>query len=75
MHFHSSFLSFLPHVRPMEVPRLGIQPEIQLPANTTATATQDLSHVCDLYHSSRQHQSLNPLNKARDRTLVLVDTS
>ena len=32
----------------MEVPRLGVESELQLLACTTATATQDLSHVCDL---------------------------
>ena len=40
-----------------------------------ATATKDLSHVCDLYHSSQQCQILNPLSKARDWTHVLADTS
>ena len=43
----------------MEVPRLGVELELQLPAYTTATATQDLSHVCNLYHSSWQYQILN----------------
>ena len=32
----------------MEVPRLGTELELQLPAYTTATATPDPSHVCDL---------------------------
>ena len=36
------------------------------PAYTRATATQDLSRVCDLHHSSRQRQIINPLSKARD---------
>ena len=52
----------------MEVPRLGVKSEIQLPVYTTATATQDPSRVCDLHHSSWQHQILNPLSEARDRT-------
>ena len=34
---------------------------------TTATATQDLRRVCDLHHSSRQRQILNPLSEARDK--------
>ena len=38
---------------------LTLQPQL--------TAMSDLSHVCDLYHSSRQHQILNPLSEARDR--------
>ena len=50
----------------MEVPRLGVQLELYLPANTTATAMPDLSHVCNLHHSSKQHWILNPLSKARD---------
>ena len=50
----------------MEVPRLGIQLELQLLAYTTATATWDLSLVCDLHHSSQQHWILNPLSEARD---------
>ena len=56
----------------MEVSRLGVKLELQLPAYTTATATQDLSHVCDLHYSSEQHQILNPLSKARDQTLVVI---
>ena len=36
----------------MEVPRLGVQLERQLPAYATAIATPDLSHVCNLHHSS-----------------------
>jgi len=35
-------------------------------AYTTATEIQDPGHVCDLHHSSRQCQILNPLSKARD---------
>ena len=31
-----------------------------------ATATPDLSLVCNLHHSSQHHQILNPLSKARD---------
>ena len=59
----------------MEVPWLGVELELQLPAYTTATATQDPSHVCDLHHSSRQRQTLNPLSKARGRTHSLMDPS
>ena len=59
----------------MEVPRLGVQSELQLPAYTTATATSDLSCVCDLRHSSQQCRILNQLSKARGQTHVLMDTS
>ena len=59
----------------MEVPRLGVESELQLLAYTTATATRDLSYICDLYHSSWQCQVLNPLSEARDGTRILIDTS
>ena len=39
-------------LRQMEVPRLGVNLELQLPAYARATATQDPSCVCDLHHSS-----------------------
>ena len=64
-----------PYPKHVEVPRLGAESGPQLRAYTTATAMQDLSHVYDVYHSSRQCQILNPLSKARDRTRVLMDTS
>ena len=38
----------------MEVPRLGIELELQLPAYATAAATTNPSHVCDLHRSSWQ---------------------
>jgi len=59
----------------MEVPRLGVESELQLPAYATAIATQDPSRVCDLHHSSQQHQILDPLSEARDQTHVLMDTN
>ena len=49
----------------MDVLKLGVKLELQPWAYTTATATPDPSHVCDLHHSSRQHQIPNPLNEAR----------
>ena len=46
------FVLFLrPHLQYMEVPGLGIELDLQLPAYTTAIAMPDLSHLCDLYHS------------------------
>ena len=59
----------------MEVPRLGVELELQLPAYTTTTATPDPSLVYDPLHSSQQRQIPNPLIKARDRTRVLMDAS
>ena len=63
------------HPRHLEVPRLSVKSELQKPAYPTATAAQDASHVCDLYHSSRQSWILSPLSKARDRTHILMDSS
>ena len=51
--------------RHMEVPRLGVELELQLRVYTTATVTQDPSYICDLHHSSQQCQILNPFSKAR----------
>ena len=63
------FFVFLgPHLQHMEVPSLGVESELQLPAYTTAIAMQNLSRVCALYHSSWQHQTLNPLSESRDPT-------
>ena len=59
----------------MEVPRLEVKSELHLLVYTTATAAWGLSLVCDLRHSSRQQQILNPLSKARGRTHVLMDPS
>ena len=59
----------------MEIARLGVKWELQLLTYTTATATQGLSRICILYHSSQQCQILNPLSEARDRTCILMDTS
>ena len=52
------------HSRHMKVPRLRVESELQPLAYTTATATQDPTPVCNLYHSSRQGRILNPLSKA-----------
>ena len=41
-----------PHPQHMEVPRLGVESELQLLAYTTATATQDPSLLFDLHHNS-----------------------
>ena len=52
----------------MEVPSLGVQLELQPLAYPTATAMPDPNHIGNLYHSSQQHQILNPLSEARDGT-------
>ena len=51
------FLFFVllgPYLCHMEIPTLGVELELQLPAYNTATATRDLNHVFDLHHSSWQ---------------------
>ena len=58
----------------MEVPRLGVKSELQLPAYTTATAMPNLNRICNLYLSLWQHRILNLLSEARDRTCILTDT-
>ena len=59
----------------MEIPRLGVKLELQLPAYATATAMSGLSHTCNLHHSSRQCQIPDPLSEARDQTCILMDAS
>ena len=79
-HFHrtcsrlQNFFFFLgPHLSYMEVPRLGVELELQLLAYTTATATLDLSCTCNLHHSSWHRQILSPPNKARVWTYIVTD--
>ena len=61
-----------PHLQYTEVPRLGVELELQLPAYTTDRAMRDSSCICDLHPSSWQCQILNPLSGARDGTCVLM---
>ena len=58
-----------------EVLRLEDEPELQLLAYTTATTTQDPSHICDLHRSSQQCQIANLLSEGRNRTYILMDPS
>ena len=60
------FVFLGPHLWHIEVLRLGVELELQLPACATATAMLDLSLVGDLHQSLQQHQILNPLSEARD---------
>ena len=74
--YDSLFFFFLGlHLGHMEVPRLGGQLELQLPAYATATAVEDPNQVCDLHHSSQKCQILNSLSEARDQTHFLMDIS
>ena len=59
------FVFLGPHLLHTAVPRSGVKSELQLPAYTTAIATPDPSHVCDLHHSP------NSLSRASDGTASL----
>ena len=64
-----SFFFFLRlHLEHEEVPRLGVESELQPPAYTTATAMPHPRCICDLHQSLRQGWLLNPLSEARNRT-------
>ena len=69
------FFPFRAAPRHMEAPRLGAESEPLPLAYTTATATPDLSLVCNLHHGSWQHWIFNPLREARDRTHNLMAAS
>ena len=61
------------HLWHMEVPRLAVKLELQLPAYTTATAMQDPTRICDLQYSSWQCRILDPLSKGKDQTCILME--
>ena len=77
MRLHFLFLAFQGHTHGIQ--NFPVESEEQLPACATATATatamQNLSCICDLNRSLRQHWILDPLSEARDGTQILMDTS
>ena len=72
--FSFSFILLCPNLWYMEVPRPGVESELQFQAYITATATLDLSYICDLHHNLWQYWILNPLSEARDGTYILMGT-
>ena len=73
--FFFCFLFFIElHHQHLEVPRLEVKLELQLPGYAIATAKSDPRHLCDLYHSSRQRRLPYPLSKAGDWTYLPMDT-
>ena len=64
IHFFFFFLGL--HLRHMEVPRLGVEWELQLLSYPRATAIPDPSCVCGLHCSLQQRWILNPLIGARN---------
>lgn len=69
--FYFYFFFLGPHLRHTEVPRLGVELELKLPAYTTVIATPDLSHLHHLHYSLWQCRILNPLSESRDTSRVL----
>ena len=49
--------------------------QIRAAAASHSCSHSDSRHIFDLYHSSRQHQILDPRSEARDQTYILMDTS
>ena len=70
--FFGFFLLFRATPAAYGVSRVGVQLELQQLAYSTATATRDPNHVCDLHHGSQQRWILNPLSEARDGTHNLM---
>ena len=57
----------------LEVPRLGVKSELQLPDYARATAMLDPSYIFELHCSLWQCWILNPLSEARDWTHIFMD--
>ena len=57
-----------------EVPRLGVELELQLPACTIATAMLDLSHICDLCCILAAMPDPSPPSEVRYQTCILIET-
>ena len=64
-----TFLSM--HLQHIGVARVGVESELQ--QKPTATATLDLSHICNLCHSLWQCRILIRLREARDPTHILME--
>ena len=69
------FCLLWPHLFHIEVLRRGVKLQLQLLAYTTTTIMPDLSHICNLNHSSWKFWILNSLSKARYQSCILMDTS
>ena len=69
--FFFFFFSLGLHLQHMEVPRLRVKSELQMPACTTAAATPDLSFISNLRHSLQQCWILSILTGASYWTLLL----
>ena len=64
-------MSFVgPHLQHMEVPKVGVELELQLLAYTTGIARLNLSLVCNLHYSSGQGRVLNPLRRPESEPTI-----
>ena len=59
----------------MEVPKVGVELEVQLSAYTTPMAKWDLSRMCGLHKNSQQCRIPYTLSEAREGTHILRDTN
>ena len=60
-----SFCLSGPHQWRMEVPRLGVKSELQPPAYARTTETWDLSHICNLHHTTAHGNARSVTHWAR----------
>ena len=76
-HYYYFYFCFLGlHSRHMDVPRPGVESELQVPTYITATAQQQIQAASVTYTTAHgSARSLIQLSKARDQTSVLMDTS
>ena len=65
------FFFVVTYMQHIEAPELGIRAAAE--ARATATATPDLSHICNMCNLW-QHEILNLLSKARDQIRILIET-
>ena len=74
-HVFLIFFSFLwPYLWHMEVPWLGVELELQLPAYITVTAMWEPSRILTPTLQLVAMPVLNPRSEARDQTCILKDT-
>ena len=70
--FEQFFFFLWPYLWHMKLPRPGAK--LQLQADITATATLELSCICNLRCSLWQCQILNPLREDKDGICILTET-
>ena len=76
LNFKIFFFRFLgSHLQHMDVPRLGVKLELQLPAYTTATAMRDLILSLRPTPQLLATSDPRPTEQGQDRTCILMDTS